>query len=65
VPYAFEWTLPPIALFTRSGGTPSAAQDTFAGALREICRETYRETYGPASGEDQRPPEISSMAPLA
>lgn len=65
VPYAFEWTLPPIALFTRPGAAPFAAQEAFATTLREICRETYRETYSPSPRLAQRPPETSSMAPLA
>ncbi|WP_144108139.1 LysR family transcriptional regulator [Paraburkholderia sp. BCC1886] len=41
VPYSFDWTLPPIALFTRSEGAHSAARDLFAQALRQICKETY------------------------
>jgi DNA-binding transcriptional LysR family regulator len=41
VPYSFEWTLPPIALFTRSEGSHSAAQNLFVESLRQICKETY------------------------
>lgn len=41
VPYTFEWTLPPIALFTRSEGSHSAAQNLFVESLRQICKETY------------------------
>lgn len=65
VPYAFEWTLPPIALFSRSGEPPVPAQDAFTTALRDVCRDTYRQSYGPNSGNAQQPPEMSGMAPLA
>jgi DNA-binding transcriptional LysR family regulator len=44
VPYSFEWTLPPIALFTRSEGPHSAAQNLFVEALRQVCKETYAQT---------------------
>lgn len=43
VPYSFTWTLPPIALFTRSTGAHSPARNLFSEALREICSETYVE----------------------
>ncbi|CAB3754878.1 LysR substrate-binding domain-containing protein [Paraburkholderia solisilvae] len=46
VPYSFEWTLPPVALFTRSEGPHSAAQNLFVESLRQICKETYVETRG-------------------
>jgi hypothetical protein len=40
VPYSFNWTLPPIALFTRAQGARTV--DTlFAESLRQVCRETY------------------------
>jgi DNA-binding transcriptional LysR family regulator len=44
VPYSFEWTLPPIAMFTRSEGPHSAAQNLFVESLRQICAETHAET---------------------
>ncbi|MFC0400168.1 LysR substrate-binding domain-containing protein [Paraburkholderia rhizosphaerae] len=44
VPYSFEWTLPPIALFTRAEGPRSAAQDRFVESIRQLCVETYAET---------------------
>ncbi|MDM0074814.1 LysR family transcriptional regulator [Variovorax sp. J2P1-59] len=37
VPYSFDWTLPPIAMFTRAQGLQRAAEQLFAGSLREIC----------------------------
>jgi DNA-binding transcriptional LysR family regulator len=43
VPYTFAWTLPPIALFTRSEGSQPAAQHAFVESLRQICKETYAE----------------------
>lgn len=43
VPYSFEWTLPPIALFTRSEGSHPAAQKLFVESLRQICTDTYAE----------------------
>jgi DNA-binding transcriptional LysR family regulator len=43
VPYSFEWTLPPIALFTRSEGSHSAAQKLFIESLRQVCTDTYTE----------------------
>jgi DNA-binding transcriptional LysR family regulator len=46
VPYSFEWTLPPIALFTRSDGSHSSARDLFIQALRQICKETYVKAQG-------------------
>ena len=41
VPYSFSWTLPPIALFTRSEGSQSLAQSAFVASLRSTCREIY------------------------
>lgn len=46
VPYSFEWTLSPIALFMRSEGPYSAAQNLFAEKLRQICAQTYADTSG-------------------
>lgn len=48
VPYSFDWTLPPIAMFTRSQGLQRAAEQMFAGSLREICLQ------GSGSGRKQR-----------
>jgi len=42
VPYSFEWTLPPIALFTRSEGRPREAGARFAQALRASLTATGR-----------------------
>ena len=39
VPYSFEWTLAPIALFTRSENSRTQAQSAFVEALRETCKE--------------------------
>lgn len=44
VPHSFEWTLPPIALFTRADGSHSAARDLFVTAMRAVCKETYAGT---------------------
>jgi DNA-binding transcriptional LysR family regulator len=41
VPYSFEWTLPPIAMFTRSQEPYRMADRLFADALRQVCQETY------------------------
>jgi len=41
VPYSFEWTLPPIAMFTRADGVYREADQLFAASLRQICREMY------------------------
>ncbi|MCW5296669.1 LysR family transcriptional regulator [Herbaspirillum lusitanum] len=41
VPYSFDWTLSPIALFRRSDGVERKADQLFAEALRAVCRETY------------------------
>ncbi|MGU7784454.1 LysR substrate-binding domain-containing protein [Burkholderia sp. PU8-34] len=43
VPYSLVWTLPPIALFTRSADSHSPARDLLVEALREVCRATYGE----------------------
>ena len=43
VPYSFEWTLPPIALFTRSEGPYPAAQNLFVESLRQVCAQTDAE----------------------
>lgn len=47
VPYSFQWTLPPIAVFTRSQGRRSDVQTLFIDALRAVCRETYSGLSGP------------------
>ena len=41
VPYSFQWTLPPIAVFTRSADPRSATQTLFIEALHAICAENY------------------------
>jgi len=41
VPFSFDWTLPPIAMFTRAGGLQRPADRSFAAALRAVCREMY------------------------
>jgi DNA-binding transcriptional LysR family regulator len=41
VPYSFDWTLPPIAMFMRAEGLHRAADQLFAATLRQICREMY------------------------
>jgi DNA-binding transcriptional LysR family regulator len=41
VPYSFDWTLPPIAIFTRTEGLRRPADQLFAASLREVCREAY------------------------
>ncbi|MGB3287865.1 MAG: LysR substrate-binding domain-containing protein [Burkholderiaceae bacterium] len=38
VPYSFDWTLPPIALFTRRQGPQPEAVRMFASALRTACK---------------------------
>ncbi|MBV8679334.1 MAG: LysR family transcriptional regulator [Aquitalea sp.] len=38
VPYSFDWTLPPIAMFTRAEGEQHTVA-LFAAALRQICQE--------------------------
>jgi DNA-binding transcriptional LysR family regulator len=43
VPYSLVWTLPPIALFTRSADPHAPTRDLLVQALREICGETYVE----------------------
>jgi DNA-binding transcriptional LysR family regulator len=39
VPYSFDWTLPPIALFTRREGPQPDAIRLFAEALRAACKQ--------------------------
>ncbi len=39
VPYSFDWTLPPIAMFRRSQGTPRAAESYFCTSLSAVCKE--------------------------
>lgn len=39
VPYSFDWTLPPIALFTRREGSKPDAIRMFAQALRVACKQ--------------------------
>jgi DNA-binding transcriptional LysR family regulator len=41
VPFSFDWTLPPTALFMRADGPPPVANQLFAASLRQICQERY------------------------
>jgi hypothetical protein len=42
VPYSFDWTLPPIALFTRAEGLRRNVDALFAAALREAYTKGAR-----------------------
>jgi DNA-binding transcriptional LysR family regulator len=46
VPYSFEWTLAPVALFSRAEGACSPEQSLFMESLRDVCAQTYSETAG-------------------
>jgi DNA-binding transcriptional LysR family regulator len=50
VPYSFDWTLPPIAMFTRTQGLHRPADQLFAALLRKVCQDTYGGT-GPGAGD--------------
>ncbi|OZI31191.1 LysR family transcriptional regulator [Bordetella genomosp. 10] len=53
VPYSFDWTLPPIALFTRARGARSV-DALFAESLRQVCREIHGGApVGAADGQGQ------------
>jgi DNA-binding transcriptional LysR family regulator len=41
VPYSFEWTLSPIALFTRLNEVQRMPAQLFAASLRQVCQEIY------------------------
>jgi len=41
VPYSFEWTLSPIALFTRMNEAQRMPGRLFADSLRKVCQEIY------------------------
>lgn len=41
LPYSFEWTLSPIALFMRSDSLQRTAELRFADALRAVCKDLY------------------------
>lgn len=41
VPYSFDWTLPPIAMFTRATGSRRPADRLVADSLRQVCHEIY------------------------
>lgn len=43
VPYSFQWTLPPIAVFTHSQRPRPEALTLFIASLQAICAETYAE----------------------
>lgn len=40
VPYSFDWTLPPIAIFTRAGEPERPANIIFAESVHNVCRAT-------------------------
>jgi DNA-binding transcriptional LysR family regulator len=42
VPYSFEWTLSPIALFTRLNEPERMSNRLFAESLRQVCQEIYK-----------------------
>jgi DNA-binding transcriptional LysR family regulator len=42
VPYSFEWTLSPIALFTRLNEPERMPSRLFAESLRQVCQEIYK-----------------------
>lgn len=42
VPYSFDWTLPPISLFTRADGLRRNVDALFAAALREVFSRNGR-----------------------
>ncbi|MNU10838.1 hypothetical protein D3C72_2582420 [compost metagenome] len=42
VPYSFDWTLPPISLFTRADGLRRNVDALFASALREVYTKGAR-----------------------
>jgi hypothetical protein len=41
VPYSFEWTLSPIALFTRLHEAQRMPSRLFSASLRQVCHEIY------------------------
>jgi DNA-binding transcriptional LysR family regulator len=41
VPYSFEWTLSPIALFARMNEAQPMPSRLFADSLRKVCQEIY------------------------
>ncbi|SAI74771.1 LysR family regulatory protein [Bordetella ansorpii] len=48
IPYSFNWSPPPTALYSRAGTAPRAAERLFSAALRESCRLYYPDagTFG-------------------
>lgn len=48
VPYSFDWTLPPVALFTRKSASLREIDAHFARALRDACPavEAEKESHG-------------------
>lgn len=44
VPYSFEWTLPPVALFTRDKGPERDVDRLFTSALLALCRPQTHQT---------------------
>jgi len=41
VPFSFEWTLAPIALFTRADGEPRPVDRLFGDALARLCAQVH------------------------
>lgn len=41
VPYSFDWTLPPIAMFTRAEGLHRPVDKLFSDSLRQVCSEIH------------------------
>jgi len=41
VPYSFDWTLPPVALFIRAEAALPEANRLFVESLRQVCEDTY------------------------
>jgi DNA-binding transcriptional LysR family regulator len=46
VPYSFDWTLPPIAMFMRAEGSRRPVDKLFSDSLRQVCGELYGGTAG-------------------
>lgn len=44
VPYSFDWTLSPVALFSRTNASPRNVDTRFSAALRALCTETGTRT---------------------
>ncbi|SHG74866.1 LysR substrate-binding domain-containing protein [Pollutimonas bauzanensis] len=46
VPYSFDWTLPPIALFARADARPRPIDSRFAATLRGLCAQASAQAGG-------------------